>query len=74
MLDLMVALKSSALGSFVSDSFDIDTSSWSSKLLELINQEQVSVVAYELDLNYDYWTYRTWGEDNDPRWPKTEYF
>ncbi|MCJ1480248.1 tRNA(m(1)G37)methyltransferase [Schaereria dolodes] len=34
-----------------------DTSSWSSKLLELINQEQVSVVAYELDLNYDYWTY-----------------
>ncbi|MCJ1351620.1 MAG: tRNA(m(1)G37)methyltransferase [Icmadophila ericetorum] len=34
-----------------------DTSTWSTKLHQLVTENQVHVLPVELDLNYDYWTY-----------------
>ncbi|KAL9613867.1 MAG: hypothetical protein Q9167_001604 [Letrouitia subvulpina] len=34
-----------------------DTSTWSSKLLELVQSQQIHVAPYELVLDYDFWTY-----------------
>ena len=36
-----------------------DPSTWSSKLLELIEAKKVNITPYELKLSYDTWTYRT---------------
>ena len=36
----------------------IDSSTWTSTLLKLVEDKLVSVAPYTLDLNYDYWTYR----------------
>ncbi|MCJ1257457.1 tRNA(m(1)G37)methyltransferase [Lignoscripta atroalba] len=34
-----------------------DASTWSNKLRELVDSKEVAVAPYDLDLNYDYWTY-----------------
>ena len=36
----------------------IESETWSSKLLELVKTQQVALVPYEVELDYDYWTYR----------------
>ena len=36
----------------------IDRSTWSSSLSDLVNSSQVSVMPYDLMIDYDYWTYR----------------
>ena len=35
-----------------------DASTWSPKLSELIRTSQVSLLPYDLKLDYDYWNYR----------------
>ena len=35
-----------------------DASTWSPKLSELIKASQVSLLPFELELDYDYWNYR----------------
>ncbi|KAK4905951.1 hypothetical protein LTR28_000682, partial [Elasticomyces elasticus] len=35
-----------------------DVSTWSAKLSDLVRREMVGVVPFDLDLQYDYWTYR----------------
>lgn len=37
----------------------IDASTWTSTMHQLVGKQLVDVAPYELDLNYDYWTYRT---------------
>jgi len=36
-----------------------DPSTWTSKLQQLIQENKVAVTSYELQLDYDTWTYRT---------------
>ena len=36
----------------------IDRSTWSSTLSDLVKSSQVSVMPYDLMIDYDYWTYR----------------
>ena len=36
-----------------------DPSTWTSKLQQLIQENKVAVTPYELELDYDIWTYRT---------------
>ena len=36
-----------------------DPSTWTSKLQQLIQENKVAVTPYELELDYDVWTYRT---------------
>jgi hypothetical protein len=37
-----------------------DSSTWSFKLQELIANKDLGLLSYDLELNYDYWTYRTY--------------
>ena len=37
-----------------------DASTWSPRLHELIEAEKVSLIKYELIMDYGYWTYRTY--------------
>lgn len=36
----------------------LDASTWGAKLSELVKTSQVSLLPYNLDLDYDYWNYR----------------
>ena len=36
----------------------LDASTWSPRLSELVEAFQVSLLPYNLELNYDYWNYR----------------
>ena len=36
-----------------------DSSTWSSKLIELIEAKKIDITPYELELSYDTWNYRT---------------
>ena len=38
----------------------LDASTWSTKLQELVTNEHLSLLDYDLELKYDYWTYRTY--------------
>ena len=42
-----------------------DASTWSPKLSELIKTSQVSLLPYDLKLDYDYWNYRMYVQHND---------
>ena len=42
-----------------------DASTWSPKLLELIKTSQVSLLPYNLKLDYDYWNYRMYVQHAD---------
>ena len=35
-----------------------DSSSWSSTVLKLIEAQKIAITTYDLELNYDHWTYR----------------
>ena len=36
-----------------------DASTWTQTINQLVEKKVVAVAAFELELNYDYWTYRT---------------
>lgn len=40
-----------------------DSSTWSSKLRELVSNKDLSLLDYDFELKYDYWTYRTYVRD-----------
>ena len=40
-----------------------DASTWGPRLSELVKESQVSLVPYELKLDYDYWNYRMYVQD-----------
>ena len=40
-----------------------DASTWSPKLSELVKASQVSLLPYNLELDYDYWNYRMYVQD-----------
>lgn len=37
---------------------NLDTSTWSPKLSELVKSSQVVIMPFDLEIDYDYWTYR----------------
>ena len=41
----------------------LDASTWSPKLSELVRASQVSLLPYDLKLDYDYWNYRMYVQD-----------
>ncbi len=41
----------------------VDDSTWSPKLSDLVKSSQVAIMPYELAVDYNYWTYRTYVGD-----------
>ena len=47
----------------------LDASTWSPRLSELVEAFQVSLLPYNLELNYDYWNYRMYVSPPKPTNP-----
>lgn len=47
--------------------FLVDPSTWSPYLQEAVKSEDIGVVEYDLKLDYEYWTYRTYVEISKER-------
>lgn len=45
--------------------FQVDQSTWSPKLADLVKSSQIAVVRYDLTIDYDYWTYRMYVDKRD---------
>lgn len=44
-----------------------DPTTWSSTLHEAVKGQELGIIPFDLELDYDYWTYRTYVADMLPR-------
>ena len=50
----------------------LDPSTWSNFIKEAVQAQELGVIDYNLELDYDYWTYCTFGIEISPRKLLTE--
>ena len=46
----------------------LDDSTWSTKLQELVDSQQVALAPYDLEMNYNHWNYCMYVDDKAIEW------